>query len=267
MLKRSVEANRSLNAAHVVKFMEKLFGKDVLAGMFEKIGKGLDKNLIIFVLGGGAMCFRNQKTGTKDLDLVFLNAKDATAFFTCAIKCGFSKPRRLGREYQAMDAYEILENANGFRLDIFSKTVCNALSLSTGMVERSESFGTFGLLEVKLVSNEDVVLFKGITERARDADDIAAVVRTSQIDWDIILQECILQSTMRKWYGLLYNKLAEIEEKHGISSPIMKDLLGLDKKVIVEEAYSGFISKGMGKADALAELKKKGFTKKEIEGL
>jgi len=247
--------------------MVKLFGKEQLLDAFRRIGTPLGKRITVFLLGGGAMCFRSQKAGTKDLDLVFLEPQAAKDFCDSARKAGFSSPRRLENEYQLMGAYGILEDANEFRLDIFSKTVCGALSLSKGMVQRAEPFGTFGMLEVRLVSNEDVVLFKGITQRARDADDIAAVVRSSKVDWGIILEECKSQSMQHKWYGLLYNKFSEIEEKHGIIAPILDALLELDRKEILKEAYAGMLSRGMGKEDALSELKKKGFTKNELEHL
>ena len=247
--------------------MAKMFGKEYLLKTFSKMGAKLDMNVVAFVPGGGAMCFREQKEGTKDLDLVFLETEDAKAFAECAKKIGFLRPPRLESEYQLMNAYDILENADGFRLDIFSKTVCNALSLSAGMQRRAEPLGMFGKLEVVLVSNEDVVLFKGITERARDADDIAAVVRSARIDWKVILEECKAQSMEHKWYGLLYNKLAEIEEKHGISAPILRELLKLDRQVIVLEAYAEMLSRGMKKSDALAELRKQGFNTSELKEL
>lgn len=247
--------------------MAKMFGREELLKALGKIGAALGRDATVFVLGGGAMCFRNQKDATKDLDLVFLKTHSAGNFTKCARRIGFARPPSIGNEYQMMGAYDILENADGFRLDVFCKTVCGALSLSQRMEKRAEPFGKFGRLEVLLVSNEDVILFKAITQRARDADDIAAVVRAARINWDAILNECKEQSMEHKWYGLVYNKLAEIEEKHGISAQIMGELLELDKKTILEEAYAEMLSRGMKREDALALLRKKGFTKKELEGL
>ncbi len=247
--------------------MAKMFGRDYLAGVFGRIGSGLEAKVSAFVLGGGAMCFRNQKTGTKDIDLVFRNGTEARRFVKCALKERFAKPSSLGNAYRMMKAFDILEDADGFRLDIFSKAVCGALRLSRDMTARAERFGTFGKLEIFLVSNEDVVLFKGITERERDADDIAAVIRASKIDWSIILQECIAQSKATPWYGLLYNKLVDIEEKHGITVPIAKEVLKLDRAALVKNAYETRIKGGMRREEAMADLRKKGFKKKELEDL
>jgi len=244
--------------------MAKLFGKDELLAVFRRVGAALDKERTVFLLGGGAMCFRNQKPGTKDLDLVFLDAQDAEEFSKCAQKIGFAAPKHLEAEYKIMDACGILENADEFRLDVFCKTVCRALHLSKSMAERAEKFGTFGKLAVLLVSNEDVILFKAITQRAKDAEDIAAVARAAKINWNMILEECKAQSMEDGWYGLVYNKLAEIEEKHGISAPIMNELLKLDRMAVVEEAHENMRGNGMKTNEALAELKRKGFTKKEL---
>ena len=244
--------------------MAKLFGKEDLLDVFRRVGAAVGREASVFLLGGGAMCFRNQKPGTKDLDLVFLDGKDADEFSKCAVKIGFSRPKSLELEYKLMGACNILENANEFRLDIFCETVCGALNLSKSMAKRAEQFGKFGKLTVLLVSNEDVVLFKAITQRPRDVEDIVAVVRGANVNWNIVLSECKAQSLEHKWYGLVYNKLVEIEEKHGVSAPIMDALLKLDRKTILEEAYSSMRGKGMGSGKALAELKKMGFTEKEL---
>ncbi|MFA5930322.1 MAG: hypothetical protein WC861_05555 [Candidatus Micrarchaeia archaeon] len=247
--------------------MAKLFGKEYLQDVFQRIGARLGRKTTAFVLGGGAMCFRNQKTGTKDLDIVFTGDPQAKAFFDHARKEGFSPLGRIGNEYRMMKAYGILENKDEFRFDIFSGKVCGALALSKGMIARSEGFGAFGKLEVRLVSNEDVILFKGITQRARDADDIAAVIRSSSIDWRIILEECKAQSGSGNWYGLLYDKLAEIRAKHGIRAPIMGGLLKLDNQSALEEAYARMLKGGASRADALKELKRRGFRRKELASL
>jgi len=247
--------------------MARMFGKEYLLEVFRKLGAGLDKKVEAFVLGGGAMCFRNQKTGTKDLDIVFRNDLYAKFFTECARKEGYAAPQRLGDTYQLMKAYSILENSGGFRFDIFSKKVCGCLALGRSMVARAERFGNFGKLSVHLVSNEDVILFKGITERAKDADDIAAVMRSSRINWNVVLEECKRQSSAESWHGLLYNKLAEIEDKHGLRAPIMVELLKMDRQVLIRNAFEMRLKKGMGRKDAIADLMKTGFSKKELEGL
>jgi hypothetical protein len=245
--------------------MRKAFGKEELEATFKEIGKKLGKPTEVFLLGGGAMCFRNQKIATKDLDLVFEDAATFKSFFATIEKIGFKREKNLESEYEKMMAAGVWKDNGDFRFDLFVKTVCNALELSERIVGRSENLGEYGNLVVKMVSNEDVILFKGITERLDDVNDIAAIIRTSKIDWDIVFEECKLQSRKRAWYGLLYDKLIEIKEKHGIDAPIIKKLQELDNKVLLKEAYDLRIKKGLSNEEAIRELVKMGFTRKQIE--
>ena len=247
--------------------MAKMFDKNYLLSVFRKIGSSLNTKISVYVLGGGAMCFRSQKAGTKDLDLVFIDNEGARCFVGCARKEGFARPPSIGDVYQMMKTFDILEDANEFRLDIFSKSVCGALRLSKGMVARAEHFGTYGKLEIFLVSNEDLILFKGITERDRDADDISAIIRASPIDWNIVLQECISQSSTEPWYGLLADKFIFIKEKYGIAVPITDRILELDVVALIKNAFEIRMKKGMSRKDAIADLMEKGFTKKELDFL
>ncbi|MCX6777657.1 MAG: hypothetical protein NT157_02120 [Candidatus Micrarchaeota archaeon] len=243
------------------------FEKEKLNETFANIGAALKKPVTAYMLGGGAMCFRNQKNATKDLDLVFKSGTDYKAFAEAIRELGFEADTRLEREYLDMRAASIWRETGGFRLDLFVKKVCNALELNARIAARSETLGKFGKLSVKMLSNEDIVLFKGITERSGDADDIAAIVRTSRIDWDLILGECVLQSEQEPWYGRLCDKLVEIKEKHGIDAPITKQLLKLDRESILREKYESMLQEGMNRRKALADLRKRGFTKKELSFL
>jgi len=213
------------------------------------------------------MCFRDQKNATKDLDLVFSSAKSYHEFVRALRELGFKEPPRLERAYEKMEAASIWQDESGFRFDLFVKTVCNALSMSKGMRKRSELLGEFGRLEVRIVSNEDVILFKSVTERPGDADDIAAIARRARIDWRTVLNECIRQSRKRAWYGALCNKLEELKARHGIDIPIRRELERLYKQWLVKKAYENHLKKGLSKKQALAELKKRGFTEKELSQL
>ncbi len=81
------------------------------------------------------------------------------------------------------------------------------------------------------------------------------------------MEECKLQSKKDSWYGLLHNKLLEIKDRHGIDAPIAKQLLKLDRESILKEAYARMIGEGKSREDALAALRKKGFSKKELDFL
>ncbi|MEM3555971.1 MAG: hypothetical protein QXF56_04605 [Candidatus Micrarchaeia archaeon] len=71
--------------------------------------------IVIFLVGGGAMCFREQKNATKDLDVVFANFKDYSEFLKAMKRMGFRELLKLEREYERMQAASVWQNQDGFR--------------------------------------------------------------------------------------------------------------------------------------------------------
>lgn len=246
--------------------MRKEFGSEELEKAFKEVGGKVVRRLRVFLLGGGAMAFRKQKAATKDLDLLFENSSDCKMFSSALTAMGFSEKSSLEKEYSEMEASGgIWENEGGFRFDLFVTIVCNALCLSNGVRARSSLLGNYGNLEVMLVSNEDVILFKSITEREGDTNDIAAIVNASKVDWSIVLVECNAQSGERHWFGPVLDKLNELREKHGITAAIMPEIEKLSEGAAIRDAYRRRLEKGLSKKKAVSELKKLGFTKKELE--
>ncbi len=244
----------------------KMFGREKLQEVFTSLGAKLRRPITVYLLGGGAMCFRLQKIGTKDLDLVFTNRKDHDVFAQALKVSGFIESVKLEKAYEDMKASSIWMDEGDFRFDLFTNSVCGALSLSEKMISRSSLLEVYGSLTVLLVSNEDVVLFKGITERDKDTNDMAEIISPGGMNWKIILQECKDQSKSNFYYGLLYNKFMDLEEKHNISVPIADQLLELDQKLIVRLAYEALLKKGLTPAQAKAHLMEKEFTASEIDG-
>lgn len=109
----------------------------------------------------------------------FLPGKKTEELIQALLKSGYHiiQTNRLGAEYQEMLATQILENEDGFRWDIFHEYVCRKLRLSTGMIQRSKVLFESGLLTVRLISKEDVFLFKTVTERDDDEADLLLLAR------------------------------------------------------------------------------------------
>jgi len=245
--------------------MTKQFGKDELREMFVGIGEKIVKPLTVYLLGGGAMCFRNQKVATKDLDLIFETTGGCAAFASTLEGLGFERQRLLAKAYREMGAEGVWRDKGDHMLDLFTGKVCGKLEFSEGMKSRAETLGKFGNLSVLMASNEDVVLFKGVTGRENDVGDIVSVIRSAPINWRLVLDECINQSEERVWHGLLFDTLTEIRDKHAIEAPIRRQLLRLDRKALIKEAYARYLGEGLSRKEAFAKLAKLGFTPKEIE--
>ena len=76
-----------------------------------------------------------------------------------------------------------------------------------------------------IASKEDVFLFKGITEREADLNDIRLLVE-SGIDWQVVKEECRYQSDIsgKLWEDALVQNLIDLRTKYKIKSPIEKEL-------------------------------------------
>jgi hypothetical protein len=108
--------------------------------------------------------------------------------------------------------------------DIFERRVCRALELTEGMKSRARIHKTYANLDVYLMSPEDVFLFKGITEREVDLDDMHILAEVG-IRWKTVEHECLAQTRSGHSAYLLRTKLMELKDKFGINSLIIKTLL------------------------------------------
>lgn len=240
------------------------FSKQGLEDLFSKLGSTIRRPVEGYLLGGGAMAFRDQKATTKDIDVIVQMRKEAKEIAFALKKLDYIKARNLESEYEAMNAQGGIWQAKGrVRVDLFVNKVCNCLSLTQNMRKRSIKLGDYGKLSVFLVSNEDVILFKGITQRPDDANDIASIVRSASISWDAVLKECISQSKERAWFGPLLDKIEELKTRD-IAVPIEQQLVRLDEERAIREAFKRRLKKMTAK-QAVRELKQIGFTQKELE--
>jgi hypothetical protein len=199
----------------------KTFNKDIIEDTLEKISRNISEKIKIYLIGGGAMIFYGRKVATKDIDIVFTNAEDLSLFSKSAIKAGFKPISEPGKEYNNIGAWMILENTVGIRLDLFNRKVCSALEITGSIRERAIPFEDYGNLKVYLMAPEDIVMFKGITERESDLEDIR-ILAESGINWNTVEEECLSQKDSEKWAILLLDKIKELKTRYGISPRLTK---------------------------------------------
>ena len=90
------------------------------------------------------------------------------------------------------------------------------------MQERSESFLDTDRLAVRLVSNEDIFLFKAIAGRDDDIEDMNMLVQAG-LDYDVVRAE--LEAQIERLgddqFATFANEaLVELEERYGVTTPI-----------------------------------------------
>jgi len=229
----------------------RMFTEEDLTKALNEAGSRMRKTSA-YLVGGCAMIFMGRKVATKDVDIVFGSTSDAKDFASSLQHAGFTQIRKHTRAYDALDASAILEDSRGIRFDVFDKRVCRALEVSEGMKSRARRYRTFGNLDIFLLSPEDIFLFKGITEREADLEDMRILAET-RLDWNTIERECLSQKDSGRWGYMLGTKLLELRARFGIDSPVIKALMEHADLDLLRRVFGTIITEG---EDTFKEISK-----------
>jgi len=179
------------------------------------------------------MAFYGLKDATKDIDVILTSPEQLEELLTALSAVGYKKPDQalITSSYCKMQTNAIMENKEGFRWDLFINRVCNALMLSEEIKHRAKQLYRGSNLTVLITSKEDIFLFKGITEREADLDDMR-ILSESGLDWKLISKECQMQSAMAgvPWEMALSQNLQDLNQRYNIDSPIAKEIRRVAEK-------------------------------------
>lgn len=221
----------------------KKFGETDLVDALSDIGSKLKRKMKIYLIGGCAMTFMGAKAATKDIDVVVTSPKEATDLVEAMKETGFGRVNKPTQEYKLLDATVIMERPDKMRFDVFTRKVCGKLEIDGKMQSRATFYRTFGNLDVYLMSGEDIFLFKGVTERTADLDDMLICVQRG-INWDVIKDECFSQKKSAQWADFLGEKLLDLKERYDIDAPILKDLLDKADMELLKRVFRKIIGNG-----------------------
>lgn len=171
------------------------------------------------------MSFLGLKDATKDIDVIVRTQKELEALKTALDSTGYTVPCIRG-PYKDMQANLILEKDDGFRWDIFQNVVCNGFQLSEGMIKRTESLISLEMFTIRLISPEDIFVFKSISSREGDLADMYTLFM-QVLDFKAIREEVIWQNAHDQnfaWLAFFYNGLEEFADKYSLSHPIFEEL-------------------------------------------
>ena len=197
--------------------------------LFKEINTLMHKPVKVYTIGGAVLIEQELKTTTKDIDLVVDTKEEFIDFQKALEKTGFTG-KMPGKEYTHMNLSQIFEKGD-YRIDLFEKKVCGVFSLTEGMKRRARRVIDLEHAKVSLCSNEDIFLFKTMTERDGDLKDCENLAKHG-MDWEAILQEIkaqIHQSRQDVWITWIGERLDLLEDK-GIEIPIMDDVNKLREK-------------------------------------
>ena len=173
--------------------------------------------------------YRGLKSSTKDIDIIVRKRREYNELVMILRQIGFI-PRIPDKNYSNMNLSQILVR-DDYRIDLFEKSVCSKFMLSESMVARSDMIFGMDKLSFSLCSNEDVFMFKTMTEREGDLDDCMTIAYSS-IDWSIIMDEIVNQIRISGndiWITWIGERL-DILLDRGIVIPIMSRINGLRRK-------------------------------------
>ncbi|WP_094227425.1 nucleotidyltransferase [Methanolobus psychrotolerans] len=204
----------------------KLFDKQYLQAEFEKLDGLLAAPVNLYLIGGGSMSFQKYKTATKDIDVVVRSDDELKIIKTALKSIGYTVPVISG-SYEQMGARAIFENTDEFRWDIFVNVICDGLQLSDGMINRSQELFKLKNISVHMISPEDIFVFKAITTRERDREDMYSLF-SKGLDFEIIKKEIIWQNENKltdfAWLAYFFTGLEEFFNQYSIYHPVFEEL-------------------------------------------
>jgi hypothetical protein len=195
----------------------KRFQHSDIEELFIEIDQALTSNVVVFLIGGGAMSIRGEKDATKDIDLVIPDKSHLTEFKKAIRSIGFRENNITDDTYENFGAMIFIDD-RGHWLDIFHERICRSFLLHKEVMKRAELFKKYSRLEVRIMSREDIFISKSITEREGDLEDMYTLYGTG-LNEEIIRNELEYQTDNSEhiWESFLVMKLDELEEKFDIT--------------------------------------------------
>lgn len=191
--------------------------------LFKLISEYLDKDIECIAIGGTAMMFSGYKTTTKDIDIVFWNDKDRTTFIKAIEKLGYTERSIKGvydKKREKHKGKPKMFSRGDERFDLFVKNVFG-VEINSEITQRNDFIGRKTLI-IRILTKEDLILLKSVTNREKDLEDIKAIFeKEKNIDWKRIVDYAIRQKNNNPW--ILY----DLEEKMQI----------LKKKIFIKKEF------------------------------
>jgi len=172
--------------------------------LFQLISDVLEEDLSCIAIGGTAMMFSGYKTATKDIDLVFKNAKDRDIFVKAIYDLGYrqktlkgiydekriehpGKPTMFTRGDERFDLFVV--DIFGFKLDFSDKNIV-----------QKQVFSGRKKLTLVVLPKEYLILLKSVTSRPKDFEDIVVIINLEkEVDWNLIIDEAFRQEKNNSW--------------------------------------------------------------------
>lgn len=230
-----------------------MFDPEYLKIEMEKLNELISDHVNLYLIGGGSMSFQNLKEATKDIDVVVRSKNDMDLIKLTLIRMGYLVPAIRG-PYKQMQASLIMENQDSFRWDIFVDIVCGGLKLSDAMIDRSVNMFSMDKVSIYMISLEDIFIFKSITSRERDREDMYLLFLQG-LDFNIIRNEIIWQNEQNMnvaWLAYFFNGLEEVVEHYSIVIPFFEEFHDMAYSDMLSQMILNCLEKGSATIEVLS---------------
>ena len=202
------------------------------------IGEKLKEKIECYIVGGSAMMYHGVKGETKDIDVVLDDEKSRKILEKILKELGF-KERDVRVLYFRKKNTPLLLQRGEERFDLFVKKVIT-FEITQSMKNRIEKVYEYDNLIVKVVSPEDIILFKCATERPGDRIDASNIIKSFDVDWDVIVEESINQTKLEDslFPVFLFDFLQELKEdfKADVPNEIIDKVMKIGEEMM-EKRY------------------------------
>ncbi len=155
-------------------------GREDIIELLESIGRVLNKPVRAYILGGAVLTLRGVKESTLDIDIIVEDSDSYRALVEALQALGFIREDKLRFRNPLTSEYVDVDVGKFIKLPLY-----------TELKRDAQLLGVFGNLTVLLLPNESVILFKSLTEREKDIDDIADIIMRESVNWDKLLQTAV----------------------------------------------------------------------------
>ena len=150
--------------------------------LFKLISSQIKEDITAYAFGGTAMMYYGYKNVTKDIDIIFEKEEDREGFIEAIKRLGYEKRSLKGvysEEKQADKGKPVMYTRGDERFDLFVKKIFGT-TLTEDMKKRLFARHDFAQKEntliINVLSKEDLILLKAITEREKDFEDILTII-------------------------------------------------------------------------------------------
>lgn len=193
---------------------EPTFGSSAIRRQFSELADLIEDELTVYLIGGGALTLEDLKNATKDIDLIVRKESELRQLWNVLRSAGYEPQEDLAEEYSQLETAFILEKDRQ-RFDVFHEQVAGVIYLSDSMISRSRHLFDEGNLSVRMVSLNDIFLFKAVANRQDDVDDMIRIAQGG-IDDDVLVDEIMTQLELLgsdDFIGSMKQKLDRLEDQ------------------------------------------------------